>query len=306
MQVLIAGDGSEYARGAARFACELLEGTPAEIALLGVATRQNPERRLQQRLEALRYDLEVQGARVGEIIIRHGSPAEEILAETREHPYHLVTIGSRGLRGLQAMLMGSTTRQLSGQIETSLLVVTSPRSAIRRVLICTGGGEPGKEDAFVGGALASLRKADVTVLHVMSQVAISPDARYGYLEGDADQLMQSGTREGEHLSDALEILAGWGVGSGNREAKIRRGIVVDEILHEVREGDYDLVVIGAHRKMEGQPWADLRTRLQENVAARIIEQTRRPVLVVRPAKGVDWTTLRGDEQQQGEQHAEGS
>lgn len=297
MQVLIAGDGSEYARGAALFACELMQGTPAEMTLLGVVTRQHPEDALRSALEALQGDLEARGGCVGSITIRQGSPAEEILAETREHTYHLVAIGSRGLRGIQAQLKGSTTRQLSGQIKTSLLVVTSPRPAIRRVLICTGGGEPGKQDAFVGGALASLREADVTVLHVMSQVAISPEARYSFLEGDADELIQSGTREGKHLTTALEILESWGVGSGSRRAKIRRGIVVDEILQEVREGDYDLVVIGAHRKLEGQPWADLRTRLQENVAARIIEQTRRPVLVVRPTKGVDWTALRSDEVQ---------
>jgi nucleotide-binding universal stress UspA family protein len=50
---------------------------------------------------------------------------------------------------------------------------------------------------------------------------------------------------------------------------------VDEILAEARSGDYDLVVIGAHR---GAGWERL---LLDDLAHQIIEQMDRPVLVVR-------------------------
>ena len=50
---------------------------------------------------------------------------------------------------------------------------------------------------------------------------------------------------------------------------------LDEILAEARDGDYDLVVIGAHR---GEAW---RRILLDDLAHQIIVQLDRPVLVVR-------------------------
>ncbi len=55
----------------------------------------------------------------------------------------------------------------------------------------------------------------------------------------------------------------------------RADTVVDEILAEAQGGDYDLVVIGAHR---GTGWERL---LLDDLAQQIIEQMDRPVLVIR-------------------------
>jgi nucleotide-binding universal stress UspA family protein len=57
--------------------------------------------------------------------------------------------------------------------------------------------------------------------------------------------------------------------------KVRHGLVVDEIQAEARSGDYDLVVIGAHR---GEGW---RRILLDDLAHQIIVEMDRPVLVVR-------------------------
>jgi nucleotide-binding universal stress UspA family protein len=57
--------------------------------------------------------------------------------------------------------------------------------------------------------------------------------------------------------------------------KVRHGLVVDEILDEARAGEYDLVVIGAHR---GEPWQRI---LLDDLAHKILVQMDRSVLVVR-------------------------
>ena len=57
-------------------------------------------------------------------------------------------------------------------------------------------------------------------------------------------------------------------------AKVRHGLVVDEILEEARTGDYQLVVIGASR---GEGWQRI---LLDDLAHRIISQVDRPILVV--------------------------
>jgi nucleotide-binding universal stress UspA family protein len=56
---------------------------------------------------------------------------------------------------------------------------------------------------------------------------------------------------------------------------VRHGLVVEEILAEAQCGDYDLVVIGAHR---GEGW---RRILLDDLAHEIINYVDRPILVVR-------------------------
>jgi nucleotide-binding universal stress UspA family protein len=57
--------------------------------------------------------------------------------------------------------------------------------------------------------------------------------------------------------------------------KVRHGLVVDEILSEACEANYDLVVIGAH---QGEGW---RKILLDDLAHQIISRIDRPVLVLR-------------------------
>lgn len=92
------------------------------------------------------------------------------------------------------------------------------------------------------------------------------------LEAPAEDLIRQGTLEGEWLADDLRALALPGVVA---QPKVRHGAVVEEILAETQENNYDLVVIGAHR---GQGWERV---LLEDIAREIITQVDRPVAVVR-------------------------
>ena len=58
-------------------------------------------------------------------------------------------------------------------------------------------------------------------------------------------------------------------------AKVRHGLVVDEIVNEARSDDYDLVVIGAHRD-EGLP-----RFLLDDLAHELVLDVDRAILVVR-------------------------
>ncbi len=143
------------------------------------------------------------------------------------------------------------------------------------------------------GSVAQVTGARVTVLHVMSQLVGCPvpahagplqvmpqtpapvevpEARERDLDATAEQLMEAGTREGAHLREALAILAGMDVPG---EARVRHGLVVDEIVDETCEGDYDLVVVGS------QPVGGWMRFLLNDVSQQIIGCTDRPVLVAR-------------------------
>jgi nucleotide-binding universal stress UspA family protein len=113
---------------------------------------------------------------------------------------------------------------------------------------------------------------EITVLHVMSQMSAGPGVRGAQLRARAEELIEARTPEGELLVRDLQALERPGV---HPHAEVRHGLVVDEILAEAQSGDYDLVVIGAHR---GEGWQRL---LLDDLAQRIVAQLDRPVLVVR-------------------------
>ena len=65
-------------------------------------------------------------------------------------------------------------------------------------------------------------------------------------------------------------------------AKLRHGLVVDEVMAEAIQGDYDLVLIGGHQAppaFEGR--AQVRNYLLEDVADQIVMALQRPVMVVK-------------------------
>jgi nucleotide-binding universal stress UspA family protein len=106
----------------------------------------------------------------------------------------------------------------------------------------------------------------------MSQMTAGPGVRGKQLRASAEELIQEHTPEGELLERDMEILEQLNL---RAQPKIRHGLVVDEILEEARSGNYDLVVIGAHR---GAGWERF---LLDDLAYQIIEQMNHPVLVVR-------------------------
>jgi nucleotide-binding universal stress UspA family protein len=112
---------------------------------------------------------------------------------------------------------------------------------------------------------------ELTVLHVMSQIAAAPGIPGWELRADAQELIHKHTPEGSLLESDLARLAQLNV---RLAAKVRHGLVVREILAESRSGDYDLVVIGAH---QGKGW---ERYLLDDLAHEIISFADRPLLVV--------------------------
>ncbi len=287
MQILLASDGSSAAHQAALYVRQVALATQAEVVLLGVAEKPQAEPALRERLAGLRQELESWEGCVVTVRVRHGKPDQEILAEAEEHFYHLIVIGSQGVKPLQRMLQ-RTARRLIRVASGPLLIVAGQRESISRVLICTSGEKPGEVDTLVGGALAGLLGASVTVLHVMSQVALIRQAQIDDLERGARALVESGSREGQHLQRLRSILAAQNVPSEQTRLKIRHGLVIDEILNELREGDYDLIVIGAHQVPGDQSWPQFRELLQEDIVAEIAYRTPCPVLIVRARDYSGW------------------
>jgi len=293
MRILIASDGSESAQAAARFSGLIAQAARADVTLLGVA--ENPQRgeTLRAKLDLLAQELSRGEQFRVTVAIRYGFADEQLLAETNEHFYHLVVIGPRGDHRRGAFALGSTARRLARFVKSPLLVGIQPGQTVQHVLLCTSGEKPGEVDAHVGGALAALMGAEVTILHVMSQIALGEESQMADLAMDASGLIKRGAREGQHLKKVIDIMVGQGLMTSHCRPKVRHGLVIDEVLTEMREGHYDMIVIGAHQVPDGLRFRELRELLQENIADRILTHASCPVLVVRALDPNEWVVTAG-------------
>jgi nucleotide-binding universal stress UspA family protein len=271
MKILMCTDGSSHASEALRFGSLIARKARQQVTLLGVIEHADEERKVTRMVERMRTALCEDVPHI-DTLIRRGHAAEEILKETEEDQYDLVVVGSRGRRGLTRFLLGSTAARLARYCTSPLLIVKGKTRRLDKILVCTGGAEAGERDTVVAGRIAALTGASVTMLHVMSQLPLCPDAELTDLEDTCEELLKSDAREGVHLRKDLQILRDLSV---QGSAKVRHGLVVDEILAEAKEGDYDLVATGAHVASGLQ-----RFVLTDNTE-QIVLGCERPVLVVR-------------------------
>jgi nucleotide-binding universal stress UspA family protein len=120
----------------------------------------------------------------------------------------------------------------------------------------------------------------------MSQLALSPQATLEQLYDTAEEAIAQQTREGRQLARQMEVARSHAQQAAGREAavraRLRHGLVVDEVKAEAVQGDYDLVIIGGHQAPATFEGADrMRTYLLEDVADQVIMALQRPVMVVK-------------------------
>lgn len=205
--------------------------------------------------------------------VRIGKVAEEILDEVREGGYGLLILGARPPRALGRIFGKPLSQQVIEGVSCSVMIVRGRTSPVRKILLCDSGAQGSELLTRFANQVTGLLdgEEDVTVLHVMSQISAGPGVVGKQLRAEADELMVTHTPEGDLLLRDVESLQKSGI---HPSAKIRHGLVVEEILSEARTGDYDLVVIGAHRSK----WQHF---LLDDLARQIITKVDRPVWVIK-------------------------
>ena len=155
-----------------------------------------------------------------------------------------------------------------------MIVVNGQAVLPRRILICDSGVDSSTLlDQFkqlFSGLL--LEDTHITVLHVMSQISAGPGVSGWQLRADADELIEASTPEGEILDQDTQVLDEL---EQDIEAKVRPGLVLDEIIAEARGGEHDLIVIGEH---QNGFWERL---VLDNLAHQIVTAADRPVMIIK-------------------------
>ena len=123
-------------------------------------------------------------------------------------------------------------------------------------------------------AFGFLRRSDaeVTLLHVVQPTTLDYPASRAELE-HWDHLVDTNTLSGRSLRNALEIAESSGV---KASLMTRQGKVEEEILNEIKNGNYDLICMGS-------PYSAniMRQLYTPNVTADIAEAADTPLLTAR-------------------------
>ncbi|MFN2194942.1 MAG: universal stress protein [Anaerolineales bacterium] len=272
MRWLISTDGTPRSQQAAKFAASLIQPEHDEVVLLGVINRTS-KNELMMALDDLEAGL---GGTVKKRVLEEGSMLKVMEKVAETEAYDTAVYASRGRRGLTKILLGSVAARLAQELPCSVLIIRKVPLALKKVLVATTLSPDHSAPIFEGTRMAALTGADVTLLHVMSQIPLADEEHADQLRLTAQQARDEGTREGRGFDHMLAIAEAEGV---KVNPKIRYGLVEDEIIAEVIEGDYDLLVMGAHRATSQGP--GLAELLIEDVTNVVLMSTRCPVLIVR-------------------------
>lgn len=271
MRILIATNGSKQSDVAIHLGALIISITGGVIVLVTIISREQEREQATAILSRAESLIRPKAPSV-EKIIRKGRPAEQILRVARENQLNLIVVGDSYRSRLGPRILGPTTEQVIEKKPCPVLIARGVYRPLERVLLCESGRDPTLLSRLLNlsSPLVTAFK-ELTVLHVMSQIAASPGAHEWELEANADELIEKRAPEGEFLGKDLELLESSGL---KYDAKVRHGLVVESILDEAKCENYDLVVIGAHIR------AGWERYLLDDIAHEVVQKLDRPVLII--------------------------
>ncbi len=273
MKILIASKPGSHADLAVQYGLMLAKESKADLTFVHVI------RRPDERESGNQYLKEVQAAakKIGvdaERLLRVGHASEQIIHLAYEAEFDLIVLGEGSKESLLRRQIAPTNEKVVANAPCPVLIIKMAAKRAESFLVLHSGQEGlGTIERFLQYTGKLLRKnSRVTLLHVMSQMGASYRVEDWELRAEAKDLIKAKTLEGLWLNEGMEALE-----QGRKVKvipKIRHGLVIDEILKEVEQGDYDMVVLGSHRK---GGWTEF---LVDNIAKQIISRVNQPVLIV--------------------------
>lgn len=233
MRLLLHVDASRQWESAAAIVARIARASGAQVTVL---TAERIRRRQGEVLRRAEQVLGLPKAQV-EFVAEPGLVEQVVPRVAQARRFDLMALAPLG--GLDWLTHHHILSHLVGHARTSTLLVRGQAVGFRKALVCTEGGAHGAINVEAALGLAPIFELEVHVLHVLSQIAI-----YDYIKEQPDvEFLESDHPSATHLRELRTRI----LRSGARgDAKVRVGPVQDEVLAELRDGDYDLLVIGAH------------------------------------------------------------
>lgn len=275
LEVLIATNGYKETHYAVEYGAWLAQTMRMKITLLGVTENLSPaaiddHHPLEDIFEeavglfkerGVEYRLEVQN---GE--------AEEVIPQKANSADFIVVVSPLGRPPLRRWLTGRSIRPLMEKIRVPILYVPQMRLPLKRMLVSLGGLKYAEATENLAFRIAAACHAEAVLLHVVPPTDLDyPSAREVWEH--VNDLVETDTLPGRSLRKGLELARQAGL---NARAVIRKGDVVEQILAEIKEGNYDLVCMGSPYSAHS-----LRQLYAPNVTAEVAEAAHCPLLTAR-------------------------
>ena len=273
--LLIATNGFKGTWPSIEYGAWLAATLETRITLLGVTENLNPA--------AIddHHPLEDVFARAVELFQKNGvayslevqnGNAEDIIPSRARHGDYIVVLGPLGRPQFRRILTGRSIRHLLEEIEQPILYVPESKLPLKKILICIGGLGYEVTAEHIAMQMAIKSRAEITLLHIVPPIDLNyPTAKT--VKSHWQNLADTDTPVGRSLRQALDVARNDGL-TANITA--RQGNVVEEILAELKEGNYDLLCMGSMYSSNA-----LRQRYAPNVTAEIADSTTCPVLSAR-------------------------
>jgi nucleotide-binding universal stress UspA family protein len=274
-ELLIATNGFKDTWAAIEYGAWLAELMQVKVTLLGVAEQlshaaiddHHPLEDIFSKAVELfqsrgvEYSLEVRNGR-----------AEQMIPERANQGDFLTVVSPLGRSRLRHWLTGRSFRVLMEDIKGPILYVPEVRLPLKNLLISAGGLGYEVDAENLALQVATLSRADVTILHVIPPTDLDYPTTRDVLDHTGD-LQDTNTLLGRSLRKGLEIAEGAGL---NAKLITRQGHVVEGILAEVKKGNYDMVCMGSRYSAHA-----LRQLYTPNITAEVAEAANCPLLTVR-------------------------
>jgi nucleotide-binding universal stress UspA family protein len=292
-RIVIAVDGSDEARRAARRGLQLARVFDTTVTVLSVVeqkalrlTETSAEKaQLYERGNAALAEIEELASEFGQTVttkLLEGKPAVRISEYGGEHDADLIVVGRQGLTGLGRRLLGGVTEQVLYRSDVPVLVISGEgndgdiETGYSRVLITTDGSENAEVAIPHGTAIAQHYDSDVHVLHVVDLQAAGGMFNAGGLEKEfLERLDARGQNAVDNVADKIDDSAP----DLTVETAVERTTSFEGAAAGVREyieeNDVELVVIGSHGR------SNLKRQLLGSVASTVLRTVDVPVLVVK-------------------------
>lgn len=272
-------DGSELAEQALSYAAELAGGFRSEVVLLTVCMVGDPLKHvladyLERRVERfMSSNIKARAACI------EGEPASSILSFAAENKIQLIVISTHGKGGISRWPLGSiATKVVQSSHIPVFLVRSSAQSDItvklKKIVAALDGSQFAEAIIPHVESFARSLGSEVVLLQVIEPVKLPHITAYEDWENVEKDLTAKMEREAKrYLEKKKTALQGKGL---KVAAELLRGKPVETILQYVVDKDVDLVALTTHGFSGITRWA------YGSVAARVVEASPRPVLLVRP------------------------
>ena len=265
MKLLLATDGSEHSEGAARFLARFDLSALDSITVLHVIPGVSFPHGGSPYAAALRQIGEEIAPAIVDATARHlkglqpsvstavttGHPAEAILAVAAQACPALIVMGSRGMKTMGSLLLGSVTRAVAINSSCPVLVVKPPqdvRMGPLKVLFATDGSDSARETEKLLVSIAFPGDTALTAVYVSPSTYMEIPDRF-YLEMDDRIKKITGHMMEKEMKHAEEVLEQARVSLKDKFRNVsvlmKTGDPSEQILQAARETGADVIVIGS-------------------------------------------------------------